>query len=195
MLLCRPSDFLGMVLHGCTLQYKLLVSLAHCTRMTSGRQDLPAADATRSCQKGALYRCTLRAIWSTLDRRSTQSVVFTSGTYAGTKQVFDIVKAPSTRTQPPVMGTVDAHLALHAVHMDYIMRVHVTRWYGPTADHPGGWCKCYKGTPVETPLPDPPQKRAGTKRAREEETVRLWLTLVTPSTMLILTAHICRLVH
>lgn len=93
--------------------------------------------------------------------------------------MFDIamVKAPSTRTEPPVMGTLDAHLALLAGHMDYTMRVHVTRWYGPTADHPGGRCKCYKGANLETPQPEPPQEKpGGRQRAREEDAVRMLMS-------------------
>lgn len=91
---------------------------------------------------------------------------------AGTKHKFDIVEAPSTRTDPPVMGTVHAHLVLHAIHMDYIMRVHVTRWYGPTADHPGGWCKCYRGANLDTPVLEPDEdKQANGKRSREDDAV------------------------
>ena len=93
---------------------------------------------------------------------------------AGTKLDLEIVRAPSTSTQPPDMGTVGVHLALHAVHMDYIMRVHSTGWYGPTADHPGGWCKCFRGHALPA-LPPPPAAPAGRgrKRARKQKKVRL----------------------
>lgn len=66
----------------------------------------------------------------------------------------DVVHTPGTATSEPVMERKKLHLALHGIHMDYIMRAHVTKWYGPTADHPGGWCKCYKGQRTDMPEGD-----------------------------------------
>ena len=75
---------------------------------------------------------------------------------AGTPVSMDTVETAGSAGVPPVMGRVSLHMALHAVHMDYVMRAHVTNWYGPTADHPGGWCKCYKGAVLPEPDPDTP---------------------------------------
>lgn len=100
---------------------------------------------------------------------------------AGNKLAMEVVKTPGTATAPPLMETVPVYLALHAVHMDYIMRVHVTGWYGPTADHPGGWCRCYKGAalPTSPAVTGPAIPARGRKRAREADTeetsVEVWL--------------------
>lgn len=69
---------------------------------------------------------------------------------------------------------MSAHMALHAVHMDYVMRAHVTNWYGPTADHPGGWCRCYKGVVLPEPEPraqpmEPPQKKRKKKEKNKKK--------------------------
>lgn len=74
----------------------------------------------------------------------------TVGTFTGSGLTVDIVRTPGTLTTPPVLESKRVWLALHGIHMDYIMRAHVTKWYGPTADHPGGWCKCYKGQAIDS---------------------------------------------
>lgn len=92
---------------------------------------------------------------------------------------MDVVKEQSTRSSEAVVEQVGVYLALHAVHMDYIMRVHVTGWYGPTADHPGGWCRCYKGDPVDVADAVRPCAPArGRKRSRQGDQVWVAATLV-----------------
>ena len=56
-----------------------------------------------------------------------------------------MVRSPGSRNTEAQVDKLQVYLVLHCIHMDYIMRAHVTTWYGPTADHPGGWCMCYKG--------------------------------------------------
>lgn len=33
---------------------------------------------------------------------------------------------------------------LSTIHADYIMRDHLTLWFGPSAKYPSGWCKCVR---------------------------------------------------
>lgn len=63
----------------------------------------------------------------------------------------EVVQARGSVGAPDELQLQKLHVyhALHAIHMDYIMRAHVTHWYGPSADHPGGWCGCYKGEHVQ----------------------------------------------
>ena len=63
----------------------------------------------------------------------------------GTMIEVEVVRAPASQTCEAQIGKVQLYPVLHSIHMDYIMRAHVTTWYGPTADYPGGWCMCYKG--------------------------------------------------
>ena len=90
---------------------------------------------------------------------------------------MEFVVTPGTPITPPILGSRDVHLALHAIHMDYIMRVHCTNWYGPTADHPGGWCQCFRGDalPEDSAAPDeagPAAPATGRKRQRKQKKVR-----------------------
>lgn len=74
---------------------------------------------------------------------------------------FDVLTESGTGHGPTQIEKINVYMALHAIHMDYIMRAHVTHWYGPTADHPGGWCKCYRGRLVS--LGDRAAQRAGVR--------------------------------
>lgn len=80
---------------------------------------------------------------------------------AGQPVEVDVVRQPGSATSPAVVEKQSIHLLLHAIHMDYIMRNHVTTWFGPSADHPGGWCRCVKG--------DDPDPTDGVVTSRKEK--------------------------
>ena len=67
---------------------------------------------------GAGLTCIARSRWALLPSKRLPTT--------GTPLNLEYVHTPGTPTVPPVLGSVDLHLALHGVHMDYIMRVHST---------------------------------------------------------------------
>lgn len=107
----------------------------------------------RICSRDAYVRMCLQLqeVWYTFSgvftiNNSTEARIFTSMFHVGVPLQLETVKEPGTTDgKVAVMQAEPVYLALHGIHMDYIMRSHVTHWYGPSAHFPGGWCKCSRG--------------------------------------------------
>jgi hypothetical protein len=63
---------------------------------------------------------------------------------AGRSSVMKAVTSPAHGDNDACEELLTAYHDIHAIHMDYIMRCHVTNWFGPTASFPGGWCRCFR---------------------------------------------------
>jgi hypothetical protein len=73
-----------------------------------------------------------------------QSMLTVHSKHAGAGLPVTMVEALATAKRPACTKEVVIQPVLTGLVADYIMRCHLTHWYGPTANHPGGWCMCVR---------------------------------------------------